>query len=163
MPTTSFSGVLDRLTDLYRTIRNRKMSGQSRVTSSGIGQTLSPSKVAYLVYRPHSQLSFMHARVYISAQPIPRAKTYDDRATLAKRSHLLMVQQSFQGPSWGNSQCLMLTLYRGSIVSRLLHSPALVSVGTPQWLMLETFNCVALQTHLGLPSHAPNTATLVEA
>lgn len=67
------------------------------------------------------------------------------------------------GSRWGTSQVMMLQLYRGLILSRLLYALPLIHLSNAQSAAIETLQRIALRFCLGLPRYSPNIPTLVEA
>ncbi|KAM7306770.1 uncharacterized protein ISCGN_010436 [Ixodes scapularis] len=130
-----------------------------------------------LLYHPTARASIN--KIYtINGTDVARVRTYsylgfllDDRiswkpavkATLIRcRRHLNAVRM-MMGSRWGTSQVMMLQLYRGLILSRLLYALPLIHLSNAQSAAIETLQRIALRFCLGLPRYSPNIPTLVEA
>lgn len=85
------------------------------------------------------------------------------KETLVTCRRLLGTLRRICGQRWGPAPSTMLPLYRGLILSRLCYALPLLSLTACQERSIATFHRVALRLCLGLPSYAPNVATLVEA
>ncbi|KAM7311831.1 uncharacterized protein ISCGN_008738 [Ixodes scapularis] len=143
---------------------------------SKLGLTLSTSKTAVLQYHPTARASIN--RIYeISGTEVTRFRTHsylgfllDDRiswrpavkSTLIKcRQHLNAIR-TIIGSRWGTPQAMMMKLYRGLTLSRLMYALPLVHISNAQSLAIETLQRIAVRLCLGLPRYAPNIPTLVE-
>lgn len=142
------------------------------------GLTLSVTKTSALSYRPRARLKGKFSSLRVDGKRIRRSTEVrylgaiiDDRGnwrpavkhTLNEARKLLGAIRRIGGRNWGASQQVMLTLYRGLIVNRILYSLPLLEILDSQWKTLETFHRNALRICLGLPRSSHNVSTIVEA